>query len=148
VSFAASATLWGGILSGAVGGAIHAYGPRRMEDTFLVAGVGYNVGLLSGIILGPVISPSIARMRFVDLGGVAGGLVFAGGYALIAGKDSDSRAGLALAAGGATLGLGLTWFATSGMDAAPKAVAPVLSTVQPVVTPLQGGAQLGVAGVF
>lgn len=148
ISFAASATLWGGVLAGAIGGAIHPYGARRIEDIFLAGGVGYNLGLIAGVIVGPVLSPSVARMRFVDLGGVAGGLVFAGGYALAAGKDSDSRAGLALAAGGAALGLGLSWIATSGMDAAPTNEAPPKATVQPVLTPLQGGAQLGVAGAF
>ncbi len=148
VSFTASCTLWGGMLAGAVAGAVHPYDPRRMEDTFLVAGLGYNLGLMTGVVLGPSIAPSALRMRLVDLGGVAGGLSLGGGYALAAGKDSDARAGLGFAAGGAILGLGLTWLGTSGMSSAPKPLVPSVATAQPTLVPLPGGAQAGVAGVF
>lgn len=154
VAFTASCTLWGGVLGGALAGAIHPYGPRRNEDTFFAAGMGYNLGLMTGVVLGPYVAPSALRMRLVDLGGVAGGLALGGGYALAAGKDSDARAGLGFAAGGALLGLGLTWAATSSMAGVPAKAQPGNGSAagavsaQPSVVPLPGGVQAGVAGVF
>ncbi|CAN5657900.1 hypothetical protein BH09MYX1_BH09MYX1_03350 [soil metagenome] len=148
VGFAASCTLWGGLLTAGLAGAIHPDDSHRLERTLVVGGIGYNAGLLGGIIFGPKIAPSVARMRFVDLGGVAGGLLFGGAYALAAGKDADSRAGLGIATAGAALGLGITWLATSRMDRESPSAKKPLATIGPTIAPVPGGGTLGVAGVF
>ncbi len=150
VAFSASATMWGGLLAAGISGAILPYGDRRTESLFLVGGLGYNAGLVTGLALGPTLSPSVARMRFVDLGGVAGGLLSLGIYALATQSDADQRAALGIASLGAATGLTLTWIATSGMqrDLGPSATKAAAVSVQPVLAPVSGGAQAGLSGVF
>lgn len=150
VAFTASTTLWGGLLGTAITSAVMPYGDRRAEDSFLVGAGGYNLGLVSGMILAPRIDPSAARMRLVDLGGVGGTLLGVGAYALVAQNNTDARAGWGAGAIGATIGLGLTWLATSSFDEKAH-VAPAVvgqGTFEPMVTPLKGGAQAGITGVF
>jgi hypothetical protein len=118
VSFTLSTSLWGGLVTSFAAGALSNDESRRTEQAFTVGMVGYNVGLASGLIFAPSIAPSVARVRFVDLGGIGGGLVGAGAYALAAG-GGDSRASLGAASLGAVVGLGLTWWATSGMPSDP-----------------------------
>ncbi|HEX3852153.1 MAG TPA: hypothetical protein VHW01_14375 [Polyangiaceae bacterium] len=119
VSFTLSTSLWGGLISSFATTALSPDEARRTEHGFAGGLIGYNVGLLGGLIFAPSIQPSIARVRFVDLGGLGGGLIGAGTYSLIAGEGGRSRAAFGASALGATLGLGLTWWATSGMQTDP-----------------------------
>ena len=120
VSFTLSTSLWGGFVSSFAATALSPNGERRTEHAFLSGLIGYNVGLASGLILAPTVAPSVARVRFVDLGGITGGLVGAGMYTLVAGEPGRTRAAFGASAIGATLGLGLTWWATSGMQTDPQ----------------------------
>jgi hypothetical protein len=150
VAFTSSMTLWGGLLGSAITSAVMPYGDRRTEDSFLVGLGGYNLGLIGGLILAPQVDPSAARMRFVDLGGVGGALLGAGVYALAAQSNTDARAAWGVGAIGAAVGLGVTWFATTRFDEKSHTPEPNTQhvTFEPMLTPLRGGGQAGVAGVF
>jgi hypothetical protein len=96
---------------------------------------------------GPV-SPTIGRVRFLDLGAFAGALVFGGLYVSAAGEESDARAALGLTALGMASGLGTAWFLTDGMkpDRGAKAQGPRAGDFTTSLAPTQGGLMLGVNG--
>ena len=119
VSFTLSTSLWGGLISSFAATALSADEAQRTEHAFASGLIGYNVGLVSGLVFAPSVAPSIARVRFVDLGGVGGGLIGAGTYTLAGGQGGSTRGAFGASALGATLGLGLTWWATSGMQNDP-----------------------------
>lgn len=148
VSFATTTTLWAGLLSSFMGYSLQGNDDRRDEAAFLIGGAGYNVGLLSGMLFAPVVSPSVTRVRFVDLSGIAGGLLSVGGYLLTAADDATSRGGLASAAVGSALGVGIGWWLTSDMDTPPAHDAAPLLGLVPNLTPVPGGAIAGVSGAL
>ncbi len=148
-SYVASTTLWGGLITGFTGALFEPDDRRRGEVAYLAAGIGYNLGLITGVLTAPYTSPSVARVRFVDLGGIGGALASAGGYALIAGDDADPRAGLGIAALGAAVGLGVTWWLTDDMPEErrkPEKETPRTGSVRALVTPVEGGILAGLAG--
>ncbi len=145
VSFGTSTMLWGGLLSSFLGAAATPNEDYSSENAFITGAVGYNLGFAAGVLWGPVLSPSVGRVRFVDLGGLAGGLVGVGGYLLAAGDNANPRAGLATTAVGSALGLGLAWWGTQGMDLDAASTDNGASVV-PHVTPVAGGAVVGVSG--
>ncbi len=150
VSYTSSTTLWGGLIAGFGASALVKDEARRGEISMLSAGVGYNAGLLGGLLTSPQVSPSVARVRFVDLGGLGGGLLGAGVYSL-ADEQAAVPGLLGSMAIGSVAGLAATWWATSDM---PKAFAsdpgtPGKSTpaaFQPLLSPLKGGWLVGVSG--
>ena len=119
ISSTLSTSLWGGLISSFAATSLSPDEARRTEHAFASGLIGYNVGLVGGLIFAPSVAPSIARVRFVDLGGIGGGLIGAGTYTLVAGEGGRARAAFGASALGATLGLGLTWWATQGMQTDP-----------------------------
>ena len=109
--------------------------------------MGYNAGLVAGLLFGPSIAPSVTRVRLTDLGGLFGGLAAVGGYELLASRR-HTRSALGAAAIGGGLGLGITWLATSGMppDRSHDALPPAWSAVTPLIAPVPGGLLAGVIG--
>ncbi len=156
VSFTASAGIWTGVLSAFAADALNPDQKGRAPTSYVVGGIGYNAGLLAGIAFGPSVAPSVARVRFIDLAGLGGALLGGGSYALIT-NQRDSRAGLGAAAIGGALGLGIAWWATSGMapdrshDALPSAIgkrsAPAFS-LQPTIVPTRGGFVASLVGAM
>jgi hypothetical protein len=149
VSFAASASLWPGFVA-SMGAAALRDGERRNETAFAAGALAYNLGLGAAIAFGPDLSPSVARVRFVDLGGLAGCLLGVSSYLLATGSDNSARGGLAAAALGSTAGLAVSWWATSGMK--PEVRAPDEPTsafrMSPVFAPIEHGWTVGVAGTL
>jgi hypothetical protein len=154
VSFTASAAIWAGVITAFASSAIDSRRDKRAQTAYLLGGIGYGVGLLSGIAFGPSLAPSAARVRFIDLGGLGGALLGAGGYALVS-HVPNSRGALGAAAIGGALGLGIAWFATSEMapDHSHDRLRPALFAssasqlqLQPILAPLPGGFLAGVAG--
>lgn len=154
VSFTASLSIWGGVISAFASSGIDPDERERSQRAFLIGALGYNAGLVAGLLFGPTAAPSVARMRFVDLGGLFGALLGGGAYALVA-KHADSRVSLGLAAAGGALGLGLTWWATSGMpadhshDLLPPALGgrrSTLASLRPTIAPAPGGFFAAVSG--
>jgi hypothetical protein len=142
VSYTTSGGLWGGIAGALIAGAAESRASYRGERAYAVGALGYNVALIAALATSPQLAPSVARVRLVDLGGLAGGLLGAGGYLLVADEGANSRAAMGSAAGGALLGLGLSWWATSGMpeEPHPHAEQTLLSRVRPTVVPVRQGA--------
>jgi hypothetical protein len=118
VSFTLSTSLWGGLVTSFAASAVSTDERRRTEQAFTAGMIGYNVGLVGGLIFAPSVAPSVARVRFVDLGGIGGGLIGAGVYTLAVG-GGESRASLGAASVGTLMGLGFTWWVTSGMPGDP-----------------------------
>jgi hypothetical protein len=142
VSYTTSGGLWGGIAGALIAGAAESQTSYRAERAYAVGALGYNLALIAALATSPQLAPSVARVRLVDLGGLAGGLLGAGGYLLVADEGSSSRAAMGAAAGGALLGLGLSWWATSGMpeEPHPHAEETLLSRLRPTVIPVRQGA--------
>ncbi|HZU82489.1 MAG TPA: hypothetical protein VE987_06220, partial [Polyangiaceae bacterium] len=90
-AFVGSSALWGGVLSGLTAGAL-ASGDNGGHTAFLAAGIGLNAGAIGGVLAAGPVSPSIARVRFLDLGAIAGGLAFGGLYAAAADKNNSGQA--------------------------------------------------------
>jgi hypothetical protein len=155
VSFTASTAIWGGILSAFATSALVSSRDERSQYAFVVGSMGYNAGLVSGLLFGPTIAPSVTRVRLTDLGGLFGGLAFVGAYALLA-DERDSRVMLGGTAIGTALGLGITWWATTDMaaDRSHDALSPIIgqrtstgvAALQPVLAPVPGGVLAGISG--
>jgi hypothetical protein len=150
VSFTGSTSIWGGVLTGMATSSL-VKGGHRSEDALLATGVGYNLGLINGMLFARSVSPSVSRVRLIDLSGAAGGLVAGGLYLSFAGSDANSRAAFGLSSLGAATGLALGWIATSGMakdeygTAREQRPASGL-TYNPTFVPLDRGIGLAVAG--
>lgn len=142
VSYTTSAALWGGAAGALLAGATESRTSYRAERAYAVGALGYNVALLAALATSPQHAPSVARIRLVDLGGLAGGLLGAGAYLLVADEDSSSRAAMGASAAGALVGLGLSWWATAGMPDEPHPLVEqtLLSRLRPTVVPVRQGA--------
>lgn len=157
VSFTSSAAIWGGLISAFATSALVSDPDARSQNAFVVGSMGYNAGLVAGLLFGPSLAPSVTRVRLTDLGGLFGGLAASGGYALLA-RHVDSRIALGSAAIGSALGLGLTWWATSGMpadhshDTLPPAIGAgesrAVSALRPLLAPVRGGMLAGITGAL
>jgi hypothetical protein len=147
VSFTASTAIWGGLLSALAANALITDKGERRQDAFVVGSMGYNAGLVAGLLFGPSIAPSVARVRIADLSGLFAGLAVAGGYALVA-RHRDMRVGFGAGAVGSALGLGIAWWATSEMPPDRSHDHWLSASVQPIVAPTPGGVLAGVAGTL
>jgi hypothetical protein len=150
VSFDESTAIWGGVLAGLVSGAALPNDSAGREQMFIISGVAYNVGIVGGALLAPLAATSVERVRFIDLGGLTGGLLSLGVYAAATQQGFDMRAGAAVGAVGSVAGLVTTWLLTRRMpsdrvgdDASPAHHALAL---HPTFLPLPGGGGVGVAG--
>jgi hypothetical protein len=67
-------------------------------------------------VLGASVSPSIARVRFLDLGGLCGGLLVGGLYWAARDKEAGSQGLLTAASLGMSAGLVSAWLLTKDME--------------------------------
>lgn len=148
-SYVSSAGLWAGLVSGLVVASLHAEDYAQDDAALLGAGIGMNAGVLGGVLSAGPVSPSIGRVRFLDLGALAGGLTFGGLYLSAAGENSDGRAAAGASALGIATGLGVAWVLTNGMepDRGPEARARE-PQFHPTLVGVDHGLGLGVSGVF
>ncbi len=137
VSYTTSLGVWSGALASFGAGALLPPG-RRLETSLLIGGGAYNAGILTGLLTSPTVSPSLTRVRLVDLGGVAGGLL--GAAASLAAESEEQRVTFGAAAVGATVGLGLSWWLTSNMRPAPDTA--VQKTLDYALVPVPRGAEI------
>jgi hypothetical protein len=152
-SFVGSTALWSGVVSGLTLGALVTNDATADEKALLGAGIGINAGAALGAAFASDVSPSIARVRYLDLGGLAGGLLFGGLYLAAADKNGSTQGGLGITALGVTAGLTTAWLATAGMPqdryTKPEPARPPLAVSwTPTIVPFAGGAGLGVAGTL
>jgi hypothetical protein len=153
-SYVGSTALWGSVLTGLVAGAISADDRGQRDDNALLgAALGVNVGTVAGVLSAGTLSPSVARVRFIDLGGIAGGLLASGLFVSAANDTSGNNTqGLlfvsALGIGG---GLALSSVLTQGMPAdrgATELEPPPTVSIEPTLLPVRGGTMLGAMGHF
>ena len=163
-SLVGSAGLWSavvtGLLSASLSGDDHG---QRDDHGLLAAGIGINAGAVAGGLLAGPMSPSVARVRFIDLGALAGGLVAGGIYASASngfrGNNDDgtvrglfATTGLGVAAGVAAA----TYFSRGmapdrGLERRARETSPESALAvhaAPTVIAAAGGAMLGAAGTF
>jgi hypothetical protein len=146
VSFTASAGTWLGLTTAFSAAGLQPNRSRRGETAFAAGGAGLTLGILGGITVAPLLAPSVARVRFVDLGAIGGGLLGAGTYAIIAESDANARGGLGSAAMGIAAGVGLTWWLTDGMPTDPPTRRASGFAIHPLVRPTENGWIAGIAG--
>lgn len=173
-SLVLSGALWGGVSLGfATGGVVGlATGATDIQGENVQRGiaigglVGTSAGAIGAGLLAGGMSPSIARVRFIDLSGIGGGVLGLGVAAAVAelAKGEHPQTGLSfftspilLGAGvGMGVGLGVGAFVTRGMErdeprrerlgAGGERGAEV--RLVPLVMSVDGGAMMGAAGRF
>jgi hypothetical protein len=149
-SWVGSAALWSGLIFAFTAGAF-VKEDNPPPATLAAAGVGLTIGTGVGLATAGAVSPSIARVRFLDLGGLAGGLVSAGLYVAIANDKVQGRVASGITALGGAAGLAATWALTSSMpddrlrtEEPPEPVAKI----SPMLMPTNGGGMMGLGGVL
>jgi hypothetical protein len=147
-SFVGSTGLWAGTIVGLV--ATAATDSSNGSTALLAADIGLNLGILSGIVAAGPVSPSIARVRFLDLGGIAGGLLVGGLYLAAADQHSNGGAAAASVALGCAAGLGVAWWATRNIpaDRPGESAQSTALRWEPSLLPLPSGAAIGVHGTM
>jgi hypothetical protein len=140
-----------------VGGLVNWHDPTADENTLLGAAIGTTGGAVLGLVTANDVSPTIGRVRFIDLGGLVGSLVGTGLYLSAANRNS-SESGLFWSANlGTCAGLATAWLATSGMahdygddTGAPQqaqrsswGLSRAVDSARPMLMPARGGVQLG-----
>jgi hypothetical protein len=123
-------------------------GQEKDDAVLLGSAIMANVGAVGGYLAGRAWSPGVARVRYIQLGGLSGGLLTGLVYLSAADEDSSSDAFGVIAAAGMAGGLGLSTWLTSGMepDLRREASQP---TAQLLLTPTPGGGlSLGAFGQF
>jgi hypothetical protein len=151
-SFVGTSALWTGVVVGLLAAGASGSDSDRAPNALLAAGIGLNAGAIGGLLAAGAVSPSIGRVRFLDVGAIGGGLLVGGLYLAGAGRNPDGRAASVLTGLGVAGGLGVAWAATSGMPAdrlneggGPK---PGSVAVEPALVPLPGGAAVSLHGTL
>ena len=148
-SLMGSAAMWSGLVAGTFMG-----GMTGVDDTaMLSSAIALNAGAVLGALAGAEVSPSIARVRFIDLGGLSGGLLFGGLYWSMKDKGASGQGLLTAASLGMTSGLVAAWLLTRDMetDEPRKHHEPTLAErLVPTLAPAGSGngLVLGVAGTI
>jgi hypothetical protein len=149
-SFVGSAALWTGLVTGLVAAAATPSNDNPGSNGLLAGGIGLNVGVVGGLLVAAPVSPTIGRVRFLDIGGLGGSLLFGGLTLALSGNGGSVQVFSAMTALGAVTGLGIAWFATSKMPSDRPLGSQGSDThalvLQPMIAPVVGGATLGVSG--
>ncbi len=146
-SYVGSAALWTAALVGLVTGGMAPENDSRDDTTWLAVALGLNAGTVVGALTAGAVSPTIARVRFLDLGAIGGALV-AGGLFLASESESDTAGMLAVATGIGS-GLAVAWFATAKMPRDEGAAKSSASwTPSFALAPNKHGASLMVGSAF
>ena len=143
MSFVGSSALWANVL-----GALGAAAGRASGDTYAAVSLAsVAAGTAVGAIYARELSPSIAHVRYLDFGALAGGIALGGLYFGLTGSSGNAEVG-AIVAGVGVIGGGIaTAIFTKGMrrDEPRRATAFQWS---PTITPTAGGATFGIGGTF
>lgn len=157
-SWVTSAALWGGGMVAGIASAIAGGAKAQDVDGVLVAAfAGYNVGIAGGILSAAPLSPSLARVRLIDLGAIVGGLTAFGLYAAVAAstgnKTLDGFAAMGCTGLGIGAGIATTFVLTRNMapdrpNEPGTPIKPTTADIHPMLYPLPGGGSVGFAGTF
>ncbi len=123
---------------------------RNFGITSAIAGLG-GVGI--GLLTAPLLSPSISRVRFMDLGWLSGGALALGFCAAYGNNGCSERAAFGTLAIGASVGFGIGLLATIAMppdklgESKEGKKESFLDRMMPTVAPTEGGGvSVGLAG--
>jgi len=150
-SYVGSTALWSGLVLGLSAVSLTENEATMDDNGLLVGALALNGGAVAGALTAGHVAPSIARVRFLDLGGIAGGLLLGGLYVAAADEKTEARPAAACVAAGAVGGLTAAWFLTVNMprDIRPderRATAPMPRTLRYGLAPLQAGLGLSMSG--
>jgi hypothetical protein len=148
-SLMGSAAMWSGLVAGTFMGGI----TKHSDTALLSSAIALNAGAVLGAIAGADVSPSIARVRFIDLGGLSGGLLLGGLYWAVKDKSISAEGLLTATSLGMAAGLTAGWLFTRDMETdLPRKhrEASLAERLMPTLAPASSGAGLvlGVAGVI
>ena len=148
-SFTSSGVIWGGALSTLV--TLGFEDDNFTSGPFITGLLGATAGGVATGLLGGSVAPSIARVRFLDVGAISGGLVFGGLYYSLS-DGVDGQALSFLTSAGIIAGLATSFWLTNGMDRDEprRGLEPKTATwnATPFMTPQPGGGTLGLSGTF
>lgn len=150
-AFVGSATLWPAVVFGLGAAGLSADDRYRDDHSLLASAIGATAGTVGGVLAAGAVSPTTARVRFLDLGAIGGGLAVGGLALAIRAEDSKDGREILLATDlGIAAGLGLAWWLTDGMPQDQGAVKNETSQfkVTPTLLPQRGGLGLGAVGQF
>jgi hypothetical protein len=145
-SYVGSIALWSGLATGLVTGALVKDDEHADDNGLLAGAIAMNAGAVAGILTAHGVSPSIARVRFLDLGAISGGLVFGGMYLSAAGQNPHPQTALGFTALGVGAGFATAWYMTSGMKKDTNRSDAPAHSVNMTVMPLRGGLGLSAYG--
>lgn len=147
-SYVTSTGLWTGTVVGLLTSAFAAKGDHNDDAALLAGALGLNAGVVGGILSAHAVSPTIARVRFLDLGAIAGGVLAGGVFYSAAGRNPDERALAGTVAVGVGAGFGLSWLLTSKMpqDHPEDDAGTGNSALGLTVAPVPGGLSVGAYG--
>ena len=140
-----SASLWSGTIAGMLVGGVSNDSDRADDHAMLSAAIGLTGGAVGGYFLGEAENPSVARVRYVDLGGIAGGLIAGGLYISAANENTDGNDALLVSGLGITAGIVTGWLLTDGMEEEPTGEEV---TWHPSLIPTQDGMLAGLQGTL
>jgi len=160
VGWVGSLSLWPSVVLGGAAYGVTAGGETTADlvkgehAMGLVGGVAGLAGMAVGMITAPYVQPSALRVRLIDVGGFGGALLgvmigTVAGAACSAHNDNcrpvGAFTGIAIGSG---IGAGAVMLGTAWMKRDPVALhwGKALDSVQPSVTPTQGGAVIGLGG--
>ena len=143
MSFVGSTALWGnvlGLLGSSVAGA-------NGDDLAVVSLASVATGTALGAVFARDLAPSIAHVRYIDFGALAGGIALGGAYLGLSGSSGNGKAGATIAGIGVLGGGALAAYLTRDMrrDEARRATAFQWA---PTFAPTDGGVTVGVGGTF
>lgn len=143
-----SAGLWAAVVGGLLaGGLVDDIDGENNDGIVLSAALALNVGAIGGVFLAAETAPSVARVRYLDLGGLSGAVLFGGLYLALAGEDQIDGSVLALTTAFGTVGgIGTAWMLTRGLERDDFAARE--ETVSLGVAPTDGGAMIGLGGAW
>ncbi len=148
-SFTSSGAIWGGVLTSLI--TLGFNDDDFTSGPFITGLIGATAGSVTTGLLGSSMSPSIARVRFIDVGAISGGLVFGGLYASLADR-MDGQAFSFITSAGVVAGLATSFWLTNGMDRDEPRRGNLRKTstwqASPFMTPQPGGGTMGLSGTF
>jgi hypothetical protein len=148
-TFVSSTSLWPALILGFGVAGTSADNHYRDDHALLAASLGATGGAVAGILTAGTVSPTTARVRFLDLGGLSGALLGGGLYLAATGDHAEFSPFSVLTALGTTAGLTVAWFATANMPQDEGAAQQSSSfNIHPQMLAVSGGAALGFSGGF
>jgi hypothetical protein len=151
-SFIHSAGLWSAVIAGTLAAALNGNDNKADDYGLLSAALALNAGVVAGGLWARSANPSIARVRFIDLGGFSGALLFGGLYLSMRDNRTGfvgemAALGLGMAAG---VGLGMYWTRNMEPDEPRRGRDSILSSLRPTIAPAPrgNGMLVGVGGAL